>query len=225
MKKSFLISLAVMTVLFGTCSISYAADTQTQTASATKEVQAPDVNKPNANRPPECGFNQRGEFAKQQPPRFEHPSKAEMDAKKAEFEKRLNLTETQKKKIETQKAKDREKIKPIMDKMRANHEEMRKIKFDPTLSQKDKEKKITKLQKERNSLKQKADKCRKDNMKSFESILTSSQKAEFAKIKSEQKKEMAQRKKEFNQMRKLDNKIENPGKHPPFGILPPPPLD
>jgi len=219
MKKSFLISLAVLTVFLGMYSTSYAAE-QAKTASAVKEVRASDT-----NRPPECGFNQREDFGKHQPPRFERPTKAELDAKKAEFEKRLNLTETQKKKIETQKEKDREKIKPIMDKMRTIHEDMRKVKFDPTLSQKDKEKKIAKLQKERNALKQKADKCRKDNMKNFESILTSAQKTEFAKIKAEQKKEMEQRKKEFDQMRKLDNKIERPEKHPPFGILPPPPMD
>ena len=48
------------------------------------------------------------------------PSKAEMEAKKAEFEKRLNLTEEQKVQIEKNKQKDKETMKPIFDKMKEN---------------------------------------------------------------------------------------------------------
>ena len=49
------------------------------------------------------------------PPR--HFSKEEMDAKKVEFEKRLNLTEEQKIQVEINKQNDKEKIKPIIDKL------------------------------------------------------------------------------------------------------------
>ncbi len=125
------------------------------------------------------------------------PSKAEMDAKKAEFEKRLNLTEKQKKQIEENRKKDHEKVKPLFDQMRDKKHELRKIKRDNTISPKDKEKKIGKLKSEIKMLNEKADEYRQENMKKFESILTEEQKQEFAKIKEEQKKEMERRRAEF----------------------------
>ena len=99
--------------------------------------------------------------------------------------------------LKSYKEKDREKIKPIIEKIKTNREEMRKVKFDPTISRSEKEKKIEKLQKERKSLKDKANKCREENMKNFESVLTPEQKEEFEKIKAEQRKQMEERRKEF----------------------------
>ncbi len=129
-------------------------------------------------------------------------TKADMEAKKAEFEKRLNLSEEQKNKIEQNRIKDREKIKPIIEEMKAKHKELRSIKEDETLSLEQKQKKIDKIGKDLKALRVKADNCRKENMKEFESILTKEQKNEFGKIKSEQKQKMEERRKHFEQMKK-----------------------
>ena len=95
------------------------------------------------------------------------PSKAEMEAKKAEFEKRLNLTEKQKKQIEANRKKDHEKVKPIFDQMRDKKHELRRLERDSSISQKDKAKKIDKLNSEIKLLNEKADKYRQENMKNF----------------------------------------------------------
>lgn len=123
--------------------------------------------------------------------------KAEMAAKKAEFEKRLNLTDEQKKKIAENKAKDKEKIKPIMDSLKQKKEELNKVYEDTTISEEEKAQKISELRKDIKNLKAQKVEIYKANMKNFESILTDKQKAEFAKIKAEQKKEMEKHRKQF----------------------------
>ena len=136
--------------------------------------------------------------------------KAEMEAKRAEFEKRLELTDEQKKQIQDNKIKDREKIKPILEQMRVKHEEYKQIDEDATISAEDKDKKKQQLRAELKELKVKADNCRKENMKNFESLLTEKQKKEFEKIKKEQKKEFEKRKKSFDKKRKeFKKKQEN----------------
>ena len=134
------------------------------------------------------------------------PSKAEMEAKKAEFEKRLNLTEKQKKQIEANRKKDHEKVKPIFDQMRDKKHELRRLERDSSISQKDKAKKIDKLNSEIKLLNEKADKYRQENMKNFESILTDEQKKEFMKIKEEQKKEMERRRLHFENRKNMGMK-------------------
>lgn len=134
------------------------------------------------------------------------PSKAEMEAKKAEFEKRLNLTEKQKKQIEANRKKDHEKVKPIFDQMRDKKHELRRLERDSSISQKDKAKKIDKLNSEIKVLNEKADKYRQENMKNFESILTDEQKMEFMKIKEEQKKEMERRRLHFENRKNMGKK-------------------
>ena len=47
------------------------------------------------------------------------------------------------------------------------------------------------------------DKCRKENMQRFEAVLTDKQKAEFAKIKEEQKQEMEKRRLEYEKQKSL----------------------
>ena len=134
------------------------------------------------------------------------PSKAEMEAKKAEFEKRLNLTEEQKKQIEENRKKDHEKIKPIFEQMKNKKIELRRIRRDNSISHKDKDKKIKKLKSEIKVLNEKADEYRQENMKKFESILTEEQKQEFAKIKEEQKKEMERRRLHFENRKNIGMK-------------------
>lgn len=128
------------------------------------------------------------------------PSKEEMEQKKAEFEKRLNLTDEQKKQIEENRAKDTEKIKPIMEKIHIKRNELHKILNNQSLSQTEKDQKAQVIKNEIRKLKQQADKYHKENMRRFEEILTEEQKQEFEKIKEEQKQEMEQRRKKFIEM-------------------------
>ena len=129
-------------------------------------------------------------------------SKAEIEAKKAEFEKRLKLTDEQKKTIEENRIKDREKIKPILDEIHSNQMELQKIKEDKSLSEEEKDKKIFETKKNIKDLRDKANLCRKENMQNFESVLTEKQKKEFEKIKTEQKKLIEKKKKEFAKTKK-----------------------
>ena len=205
MIKKLILAIAVMAVMVGAYSVSYAAENAEkepiENAQQEKEREVKNLEKEGMEqiRKEEIGkIQDKGKWAKH------HPNKEEMEAKKIEIEKRLNLTDSQKKKIESYKEKDREKIKPIIEKIKTNREEMRKVKFDPTISRSEKEKKIEKLQKERKSLKEKANKCREENMKNFESVLTPEQKEEFEKIKAEQRKQMEERRKEF--VKKNDRK-------------------
>ncbi len=131
-----------------------------------------------------------------------HPSKAEMEAKKLEFEKRLNLSEAQKQQIEIQKKADREKIKPVIDQIKLKKQEYKAVQADSTLSQAEKNKKLTSIKKEMKELKFKAEKLRKQNMESFESVLTDQQKKEFSQIKKEQKQKMEERRKQFEERKK-----------------------
>lgn len=136
------------------------------------------------------------------PPRFNQPSKEELEAKRLEFEKRLKLTEEQKKLIEEQRQKDIAEIKPFMEKMKTNRDEFRRVMNDKSLTQAEKDKKLAELKSELKEMHKYADGKRKANMEHFESILTEKQKKEFEKIKAEQKKEMEKRKKDFEKKQK-----------------------
>ena len=187
-------SVLAMVVMLSTNGISYANDV----------AEAPDKMPMKMERP-HFGFDgPRHHKYKAQP-----PSKAEMEAKKAEFEKRLNLTEEQKAQIEKNKQDDREKMKPIFDKMKENKAKIREIHKDTSLSPEDKVLKSAEFEKELIDLKVKANELRKENMKNFERVLTDEQKTEFSKIKEEQKMEMEKRRAEFKAKK---------GKKPIFGL-------
>lgn len=126
-----------------------------------------------------------------------HPSKAEMETKKAEFEKRLNLTEEQKKQIEENRVKDHEKIKPFIEQKMAKKGEIKKLREDSSLSEEEKAKKIGELRREIKEIHVQERKIHEENMKNFETLLTEKQKKEFAKIRAEQKSEMEKRRKAF----------------------------
>lgn len=236
MKKNLIITaLAVFVILSnnGICqaktdtdtaksaaSIKAEVNTSSETVSTDKDKLPPDFSKEkNLGEmlpPPDFDGNHHPIFEGKQPPsNFHHPSKEEMDKKKAEFEERLNLTDKQKKKIEANRIKDREKIKPVFDEMKAKQQELEKIRTDETLSRSDKMQKENQLKKEMGALRQKMKSAHEKNMKSFESILTKKQKKEFAQIKKEQRKEMGMRKKAF------EKSMHHPDMPPPF--LPPQP--
>ena len=160
----------------------------------------------------------RGEFKN---PKFSAEHKARMEAKKAEFEKRLNLTEEQKQTIEANKIKDREKMAPIMKDIREKQKSFKEIDSNANLTVEQKEKEKQKVKAEIKALKGQADKYRQENMKSFENVLTPQQKTEFEKIKKEQKQEMEKKRIEHiekmeqfhkDQLKKLQEAKKNPPK-------------
>ncbi len=210
-KKILLSSVIVLSALLA-YNLSYAADAPA------------DVNKKHAVQlhkkmpPPIFKGECKDGFRNMHPP---FHSKEEMEAKRAEIDKRLNLTEEQKTQIEQNREKDRAKIKPVIEKIHADRKALHEIYSDEKLTQAEKDKKAEKIKKDLVKQKAQADKSRKENMKKFEAILTPEQKVEFEKIKQEQKAEMEKRKTEFEQKKKeFENKPPFEAKPP---VQPPPP--
>lgn len=108
---------------------------------------------------------------------------------KAEFEKRLNLTEAQKEKIKKNHEADRAKMEPIMQKLH----EKEKAKFEIIKQYEESNPELQKLNKEIKVLKEQRHKLMEQNKKAFESILTKEQKAELEKMKAERKNKKAER--------------------------------
>lgn len=232
-KKILLSSLVIFTALAG-YSICYAANcvsAQDETAATLHKVplQKQIMPPPNEEGMPPFDIKPQKGHPGMHP--YFHPSKEEMEAKKAEIDKRLGLTEQQKQKLEKNKEKDKAKIKPIMEKIKADKKELGEIYSNPSLTKEEKDKKAEKIKKDLYKQKAQADKCRKENMKNFESVLTKDQKAEFEKIKQEQKAEMEKRKAEFEKNHpefkgkrppKFDGKRPGFGENPPVKPLPVP---
>jgi len=101
-----------------------------------------------------------------------------------DFEKRLNLTDAQKKKVEQQREKDKAKMEPIRKQIR----EKQKAKFEIIKKYEEQDADLIKLNNEIKVLKDKEHKIMEENRKAFESILTKDQKAELEKIKAEHNK-------------------------------------
>ena len=199
MNKKYLVLSAALLLTMAGMNLAYAEDNAVDASKVKGNVE---TNKPDFGEfqgpPPAHEFG--APPMKHHPPRhFEgkRPSPEEMQAKKAEFEKRLKLTDEQKEQIELQKQQDREKIKPIINDIHIKKQEFKTILEDESLSQADKDKKLKELKDGLRELKGQAEELRKENMNNFESILTDKQKKEFSKIKEEQKKEMEQRRKHF----------------------------
>jgi len=106
-----------------------------------------------------------------------------------DLDKKLNLTEEQKAKMDKNRQASREKLKPIMQKMRENRSKMEELR-DSNLSEAQKREKFEVLRKERHELRKQANVIREADMKYFESLLTDAQKKKFEKIKQERKKQM-----------------------------------
>ena len=113
--------------------------------------------------------------AGQMPPRGMHRPH------RPDFEKRLNLTDAQKAKVEKQREKDKAKMEPIRQQLKEKHQ----AKMDIIKKYEEKDADLIKLNNEIKVLKDKEHKIMEENRKAFESILTKDQKAELEKIKSE----------------------------------------
>lgn len=112
------------------------------------------------------------------------PREFKDDRHKAEFERRLNLTEAQKAKIEKNRKADMAKLKPIKEQIRAKKE----AKFQIIKKYEETNPDLIKLNKEIKALKEQEHKIMEANRKSFEALLTKEQKAELAKMKTEREK-------------------------------------
>lgn len=112
------------------------------------------------------------------------PREFKGDRHRAEFERRLNLTEAQKAKIEKNRKADMAKLKPIKEQIQAKKE----AKFEIIKKYEETNPDLIKLNKEIKALKEQEHKIKEANRKSFEALLTKEQKAELAKMKTEREK-------------------------------------
>ena len=101
---------------------------------------------------------------------------------------KLKLTDDQKAKLDANQKASREKIKPILNKLKENKTRIDVIKASTTMTEDQKVQKIMAIKKENRELRKQTNEIREADMKYFESILTGKQKKTFEKIKQEQMK-------------------------------------
>lgn len=101
------------------------------------------------------------------------------------FEKRLNLTDKQKEKAKKIHQKGFEQMKPIMEKIKAKHQEIEAIKTNKELTEQQKQEQIKTKIEDLKALNKQAHEIRKANSKDFEKILNKKQKKELEKMKAE----------------------------------------
>ncbi len=114
--------------------------------------------------------------------------------RRAEFDKRLNLSEAQKAQAKEIREKGEKEMKPLFDAMRAKREEIEVIKLSRVSTQMQEEQ-ISEVRKDMAEIKKKMHAVRMQNMKEFEAILTKDQKNELEKMKQEGRKKFEQRRK------------------------------
>lgn len=120
---------------------------------------------------------------KKMPPNKEQIEKVRK-AHEAAFEQKLGLTEVQKLKARELRKSGFEKIKPVMDELKAKKQEAEAIRRSK-LTVAEQEEKLTVIDKDIAALKKQASEIRKQNMKDFESILTREQKKTLKQMKKE----------------------------------------
>lgn len=128
-----------------------------------------------------------------QKPPMSPEMKAKMEQKKAEFDKKLNLTDEQKTKAEQIRKDGFEKMKPVMDQIKVKKDEIKTIRQNGSLTQAEANAKVQALHKEIGELKAQAREIRKQNMQEFEAILTDKQKKTLEKMKQDGRKEFAKK--------------------------------
>lgn len=124
------------------------------------------------------------------------------EARKKEFETRLNLTEEQKQKAKEIRMKGHEQIKPIFEELKTKKQQLMELKKKEknTLMEKAK---IRQLENDIKVLKEKAKAIRNLNKNEFEKILTQTQKEELKKMKQEGEK----------RFKEMKNNLKNPHHH------------
>lgn len=104
--------------------------------------------------------------------------------RKNDFEQRLKLTETQKLKAQELRKIGHERIKPVMEQIKAKKQEAKMVRLSKMTVQAQEEK-LIEIDKELTMLEKKAQQIRKQNMKDFEAILTREQKQILKNMKKE----------------------------------------
>ncbi len=122
--------------------------------------------------------------------------------RQAEIEKKLNLTDEQKAKIEKAQKLNEEKLTAISVQIKEKKQQIRETIENRKLSDEKKSEETAKLLKELDALKLQAKDLRKANYEAFENNLTEKQKKKFEKIKQDRKKEMKKRAQNFEKMKK-----------------------
>ena len=123
------------------------------------------------------------------PPRMTEQERAQRESA---FEQRLGLTEEQKQKSKELRLEGRDKIKPVIEKMKSREAEIEMVKKSK-LSQQEQENKLNSLNADLKTLRKQAHDIRVENMKSFEEILTPEQKQTLKEMKQEGRQEFNKR--------------------------------
>lgn len=134
--------------------------------------------------PPDGDFKPPMHKGKMMPP---PPDAKKMEAKRAEFENKLQLTEEQKAQAKEIRLKGHEEMKPIMEQMKAKKTQIDAV-LSSNVSEEEKAQKIAPIKEEMKGLKKQARDLRIKNMQEFESILTAKQKKTLEKMKQEGRK-------------------------------------
>lgn len=183
-----------------------------------------------ANQPPVQTTAEKPTVEQQAAPQVQPPKAPQCKFdKKAEFEKRLKLTDEQKAKAKALREKGHEEMKPIMDAIRVKREEIKTVRLSRIAVQAQQEK-IDKIRGEIRELNKKAHEIRMKNMKEFEAILTKKQLKELNKMKAEGRKKFEKefKNKHHGEFRppfppEFDPDHRHP--HHPGPAVPPPPQE
>jgi len=117
-------------------------------------------------------------------PQIQHKHHKDRIKRESAFEQKLGLTEEQKVQARELRKQNFEKIKPVIDEIRAKHEEANAIK-NSRIAIPDQAEKLNKIDKDLKALEKQASEIRKENMKEFEKILDKKQLQTLKEMKKE----------------------------------------
>lgn len=106
------------------------------------------------------------------------------------FDQRLGLTEEQKQKSKELRLESRNKMKPVIEKIKSREAEIEMVKKS-NLTEQEQEKKINSLKADLKTLHKQAHDIRVENMKNFEEILTPEQRQTLKEMKQEGRQEFS----------------------------------
>lgn len=153
----------------------------------------------NANEPiNKPDFAKKGPDIEQAMPKRPDPEQIKQMKRAHEqaFEQKLGLTEVQKLKAKELRKAGHERMKPVMEQIRAKKQEANNIR-NSKLTVQEQEEKLTAIDKDLAELKKQARDIKKQNMKDFESILTNKQKKTLKNMKKEGRKNFEKQRKEL----------------------------
>lgn len=178
MKKTFILSTLLTTSILMSSLTSFAANDNSKIPASTcqnaaKQEQYQGPERRMAPPCPKCMCEKHQQKMKEM-----------HEARKKEFESRLNLTDEQKQKAKEIRMKGHEQIKPVFEEMKTKKQELFELKKkeNPSLIE---QAKIRQLENEIKALKAQAKSIHESNKNEFEKILTKKQQKELKKMKEE----------------------------------------